>query len=642
MPDRFPVVSDLKEFVRSSSASLDKLVVVEKHPKYDEGLIFQNLKQSDFTSTYHNFVSAYHMLSELFMLKPFVKQLEEDGYVVVFTEDTRPVLDKFERWSRPLVVEGLSIPNDGTLYPFQQFALQKALERVEEGTNPQERLFFFGMGTGTGKSVLSAAGAQELFNRDEIDLVIAFTLNKLKINLSRNFNNMTTLKSVVIDGEKSKRVQAYRECDFDVLVTNYEKCHFDFKEISAMIKGKRVLWVMDEVQKVIKGEGRPTKARLHLNKLVRECEGSIVWPMSASVVSQTPLRYYDLFTLHGKTRTNILGPKYQFEDDYLESRYEKTFYTKSGGRFDQTFLTWDKLKLEEVRHRVSTHVQSIRKTDPGIRETFKGMQTVPMYIQMSERDRELYDIVSDIARSDAEHHMSIAEHARVLRYICNTPEVLRYSESDLAKYLVKEYPQYINSDKSSKLEVFLDQVEQMAEAQDKVVAFTQFTNLTLFTLHEHLERRKIKHVIHYGTGMTPTEAQRAQDVFKANDEITLFLSSDAGAYGLNLQEARFVINYEPTYSYDTLMQRGDRINRADSYLDGLTSYVYLTENTIEENVWKVNNSRRKLASATQGTRETLNVKPDSALLERIAQEEDGSIDLTLFSLFGEEGFVTNL
>ena len=85
----------------------------------------------------------------------------------------------------------------------------------------------------------------------------------------------------------------------------------------------------------------------------------------------------------------------------------------------------------------------------------------------------------------------------------------------------------------------------------------------------------------------------------------MFLSSDAGAYGLNFQEARYVINYEPTYSWDTLMQRSERINRADSYLDGLTSYVYVTEDSVEERVWARCNERRELAAATQGTTEAL-------------------------------------
>ena len=66
-----------------------------------------------------------------------------------------------------------------------------------------------------------------------------------------------------------------------------------------------------------------------------------------------------------------------------------------------------------------------------------------------------------------------------------------------------------------------------------------------------------------------------------------------------------MINYDVPYSYDILTQRSNRIDRADSYLDGLTSYVYVTEDTVEERIWAQNNQRRELAAATLGTSEML-------------------------------------
>lgn len=632
----FTTYASIQEAIEGCDVEFEKLVVVEKHPDYPEGLVFQNLHQSEFNYTYRSFLSRYNMLSEISLLGHFVEKLEGDGYKVIFLDSCDDVLGDFERWSRPLHIPGFQIPNGGSLYRFQEFALNKAIERARE-KHPKDRLFFFGFGTGTGKSMLSAAGAQALFNEGRIDLVIAFTLRKLKINLCRNFNNTTQLRAVVIDGTKDKRRREYEAGDFDVLVTNYEKCHFDHDEMKSLVKGKRVLWVMDETQKVLYGDNSPTQARKGLDKLVREAD-STVWPMSASVVSQTPLRYRDVFSLHGRPRSNLLGPKYAFQEDYLEDKFENTFVLKNGARFTKTFFTWDDHKLQEIRHRVSPHVQAIRKTDPGIRDTFKGMQTVVHPIQMSEQDWKLYQIVEDMAKQEMEDGFVVTEHLRVLRYICNTPESLSYSESKLAQQLVNDYPKLITSKNSSKVEVFLDQVEAAAEAGEKVVAFTQYTHLTLFILQEQLAKRGLKFVSHFGSGMTDKEAQEAQDIFKASDDITLFLSSDAGAHGLSFQEARFVINYDVPYSYDLLMQRGDRINRADSYLDGLTSYVYVTDGTVEERILQVNNSRRRLASVTQGTNESLNT---NATVDKIAQEGDDSSSVNRFVLFGEDSFSSN-
>jgi SNF2 family DNA or RNA helicase len=137
----------------------------------------------------------------------------------------------------------------------------------------------------------------------------------------------------------------------------------------------------------------------------------------------------------------------------------------------------------------------------------------------------------------------------------------------------------------------------------------------------------VPHVLHYGTGQSARESQAAQDRFKADPDITAFCSSDAGTHGLNLQEARYVINVDPTYSYDDLAQRNARIDRADSHLDGLTAYVLITEDSVEERVWDVCESRRQLAAAVQGTQEELSYG------DHAGREESQSLE---WLLFGED------
>jgi SNF2 family DNA or RNA helicase len=153
------------------------------------------------------------------------------------------------------------------------------------------------------------------------------------------------------------------------------------------------------------------------------------------------------------------------------------------------------------------------------------------------------------------------------------------------------------------METFIDLVSSIKDQGDKVVAFTQYTNLGLFLIADELTKAGISYVTHYGTGMTDKEAQEAQDSFKADPSITVFLSSDAGSHGLSFQEARYVINYDLPYSFDLLTQRNDRIDRADSFLEGLTSYVLITEDTVEMRIWNIVNQRRLMSAAIQGTKE---------------------------------------
>jgi superfamily II DNA/RNA helicase len=98
--------------------------------------------------------------------------------------------------------------------------------------------------------------------------------------------------------------------------------------------------------------------------------------------------------------------------------------------------------------------------------------------------------------------------------------------------------------------------------------------------------------------------------FKEDPTIAVFLSSDAGSHGLSFQEARYVVQYEPTYSYDLFVQRSERINRADSYLDGLTNYVYVTDDSVEQRIWAICNERKEISAATQGTNERFSSRGD--------------------------------
>ena len=361
-------------------------------------------------------------------------------------------------------------------------------------------------------------------------------------------------------------------------------------------------WTLTHNCQKLLTDGKKNRSRKAFEEIVKASRKSTVWPMSATVVNHSPLKYRDVFSLSGG-RGNPLGTKQDFEDRYAERKRRFKIQTKTGGSFETVFYDWDLGKLQEVRHRVSDRTQSVRKTDPAIRDNFKGMQNIVVPVQMSAEDRKIYDAIVEQAAVAKEREESLAPYYRLLRYVFNNPASLTKTDDPIGKEIALRFS--CTSRHSSKLEIFLEQVESLQDSEEQVVVFTQWTNLSLFLLGDELAQRKIKHVLHFGVGQSDRESQVAQETFKSDPECTVFLSSDAGAYGLNFQNARYVISYEAPYSYDVLNQRHSRIDRADSYLDGLTSYVYITENSVEERIWSENNARRELASATLGAAEVL-------------------------------------
>lgn len=588
---------------------LQQICVVEASPDYSGQLVFQALDAQWFFECYKDWISRFCILNELYNLKAFVSQLELDGWTVLFLDSCRSILKSYTQYAQPCQVEGFALD----LYPFQSFSLNRALDG--------RRYFFYNWCAGAGKSLAAAAGAQELFNRGEIDLVVAFTLQKLKQNLCQFFVGNTQMTAVVVDGTPERRQRLYGDVDTQCLVLNYDKAWADLDTLKDLVAHRRVLFVLDEVQKVLT-DGRKNRSRKAFDEIVKSTKTPVIWTMSASVVSATPLKYRDVFNTAGGT--NPLGSKTDFETRYASSKRRVRIDTRNGGHFNAVFYTWDLPRLHEVRHRVADRTQSARKTDPGVRENFQGLQTICVPVLMSNEDRKLYDIIVERARQAKDSGESLVAYYRLLRYVCNTPQALTKTSDEYGQWLAQQYPKLVVSDHSSKLELFCDQVEAFRDAGDQVVGFIRETNLGLFFLGDALTRRKIKHVLHYGVGQSNAVSQKAQDDFKADSEITVFLSSDAGAYGLNFQNSRYVVNYDVPYSWDLLMQRASRIDRADSHLDGLTNYVLVTEDSIEERIWSICDQRRKLSAAVQGTQEVLGYSG-----ERIGSESE-NLDWLVF------------
>jgi len=501
----------------------------------------------------------------------------------VFGPSTEPILDNLERWREPLKIEGYE------LHGFQQFGLRRAME---------SDFWFWNWSTGAEKSFCCAAAAKELFAQDRIDQVIACTVSDSKLDLCKFFTN-AGLDAVVNDGTKPKRRRGYHQ-RHQVYVMNYDKLRVDYDEIEELIAGARTVFIFDEASKIVIA-GKRNKARQAFEKLIRlTLSDSKVWPMSASVVNGNPLRFRDVFGI-GQGRGNPLGPKHDFERRYADKITTVDIRTKTGKTFPLTNYDWNLTRLQEVRHRTGDRTQAVRKTDPGVREFFKGMQTIVARVQMSPDERKLAEAITDSAWGAYQRRETLGPYYHLLRVAANVPTALLHTELEVGKEIARIVgPDLITKIASTKLAKLNDKLTSIREQGDKVLVFTHWTTLTLHLIKDKIE---VPHVVHFGVGQSDKESQRVKEEFKTDPDITCFLTSDAGAYGMNMQCARYVIQYDPTYSYDEGMQRASRIDRADSHLDGLTNYVFVTQDSVEERVWAANNGRRLISAAVQGTEE---------------------------------------
>lgn len=578
-------------------------VLIDEDPRYPDQLLVQTIDQDNLLYSYPEYISPYSVLIETGMWNSFSQRLTEDGWTVYVMPEAQRVVQKFEEWSKPLVVANYKLPNKpdgspGALHPYQQYGLNKAM-------SSPNGFFFFNWGTGAGKGVAATAGAQELINQDKIDLVYVFTMRKMKINLMREFLTKTNLTARVIDGKtyqknkkkysaKQDRAEQFAKQDAQVYVMNYEKAREDYEILEKRAKGKRVLFIFDEVQKILTyTQGKPNLAGAGIRDLIRSVKKPYVWPMSATVIGRDPERFWHLFNL--PVGANKLGLLSEFRSDYAPG--EPQLGTSVWNR--EPVYEWQPELLEEVRHRIAPWTHSVRKSDPGVREFFKSTEFTILPVQLSDEDQKLYRLVEELGAEDPDNW---GQYYRVLRYICNTAEGLHHSGSEVAQAISGAFPS-LSTKTSAKMEALVNKVEEIRDSGEKVIVFSQFTNMGIFRIAEEFDRRGITYVLHYGTGMSDKQAQKAQDDFRANPDITVFLSSHAGGAGLSFERVKSVIVYELPYDYDITQQLLGRNDRANSELDIMTNYAFVCDGTVEERIRGINENRMLISSAIQGTTE---------------------------------------
>jgi len=147
------------------------------------------------------------------------------------------------------------------------------------------------------------------------------------------------------------------------------------------------------------------------------------------------------------------------------------------------------------------------------------------------------------------------------KHIKHPDRVVQVASDLVSAYVTRE-------ELTPKEQEFLRLLEPLAE-RGKVVVFTEY-RATLDRLKEVLSRADIKFVYVHGE-MGLKERRSAIATFWDDPKVKVFLATDAAGEGINLQVARYQINYDIPWSPLKLEQRFGRIHR---YGQKDLTYVY--------------------------------------------------------------------
>lgn len=120
------------------------------------------------------------------------------------------------------------------------------------------------------------------------------------------------------------------------------------------------------------------------------------------------------------------------------------------------------------------------------------------------------------------------------------------------------------------------------DRKQKVIVFTEFVATQKF-LHQFLVRRGYSVTVLNG-GMSIEERNDALHEFRENTSV--FISTDAGGEGLNLQFANIIINYDLPWNPMKIEQRCGRVDRIGQKRD-VHIYNFIVKDTIENRVREV-------------------------------------------------------
>lgn len=467
------------------------------------------------------------------------------------------------------------------LYPFQATGIADGYLRLEMHGQHDGALVVWD--TGTGKTHFAMALAALLYEDDEIDAVL-LVAEKGKIGeWCEDFRSFTSLTPFLHHGAgREKRFQ--KNGLPDVLVTTYETAKADlarFEKVAGKrgtsvvdnwmldeYRGLRVLVVYDEITKLKNRSSQNYKAHQHALKAMARVAHLRVVGLTATPVEKD---YEDAFNQGRLLRPDLMPTVADFEKRFVRGRdpYGRPTYR------------------HEVMHEFAGIMAPLiirkRKTDPDVIDQFPAQIEESKHLVLPDPQYAFYEAIEALGQEHLEEHDEPMPGLwTCLRQIAGYPEGLIHSQGVLAQQIVRAFGvDYLKAVPSGKVEWLLEHVAPIRDQGDKTVIFTFFGQSILPLLARDLRDKGHRVYVNHGA-MTPQEQTDSRLGFRQHQGPAIFLSSDAGARGLNLPEATYLVEYESALTFANRTQRVNRIHRIDSTKKIVNVMTAFADYTVED------------------------------------------------------------
>lgn len=460
------------------------------------------------------------------------------------------VLEQRERLRRQKIIserytdEALDSLLRAPLYPYQR-------EGVRFCANAGRAILADEMGLG--KTVQAIATAELLRSEQFVGQVVVLCPTTLKYQWKREIERFTNATAIVIEGTPEQRREQLNTTDATYKIASYHSINQQLKELETLDTD---MIIMDEVQRLKNWNTQIARSvrRIHARYAV--------------ILSGTPLenRLEELYSIVELADQFLLSPYYLFKDRYIIT--------------DDTGRTIGYRNLGEVGQRVSSVMLRRRKQDVALQ--LPARIDKKLFVPMTREQMEAHnDLKLQAARLVAKWHRQHFLPEIDRKQLLLTLQQMRMTCDSL--YVLDEHSRF-----DTKVEETMNILDECGvtlngegggSSGPKVVIFSQWERMTRLVAQE-LECSGVEFVYLHGN-VPARERQKRVETFQNDPQVRVFLSTDAGATGLNLQVANVVINLDLPWNPAVLEQRVGRIHRLGQ-TRGIEVIQLISAGTIEE------------------------------------------------------------
>lgn len=374
---------------------------------------------------------------------------------------------------------------------------------------------------GLGKTIQAVAACALLHHLGKAQRVLVVTPASLKAEWEEQIRKFTTHGHQLVFGPRSVRVKYYADSSPPLFtIVNYEQVVSDSLDINTHLRPDIV--VLDEAQRI---KNWATKTAQAVKRLQSRY---------AFVLTGTPIenRIDELYSIVDFLNPALLGPLFRFNREFYR-------LDEKGRPEDYQNLAFLRERVRPVLLRRRKHHVETELPDRTDRNHFVKL-TAAMQFDYDDYKQLASKLVQQSLKRPLtkEESEKLMIYLGIMRMICDSPSIIKGHDCP-------------DCPKLDELAGILD--EALADPDVKIIVFSEWEGM-LRKVRDWAERNGTGYAWH--TGSVPQQKRRGEILAFRNDPACrLFLSTDSGGVGLNLQNASVVVNCDLPWNPARLEQR---------------------------------------------------------------------------------------